>query len=117
MGRTGYQGTVSWLTRDHLLSRMLLLFPGIFFFDRTHVALDTLFVHDSIDLVGGDARLDGSSGNVENFSGQSTDLAHAFNALLVQDLDFVAVYEAAVLGDAIGGIVWVGDRGGDLAFR
>lgn len=85
---------------------------------HAHVALDTLVVYDSVDLVGSDARSDRSSSDVENLSGQPADLAHRILRLLVEDFDLVPVDEGpSCLGNAIGGVVRVGDRLWDFAPR
>lgn len=84
--------------------------------DSTHVALDTLLVHDPVDLIGGDARSDSRRRNVENLSCQPADLAHTLLRLLVQDIDLVPVCKrSAALGNTTFGIVRVRDRFGDLA--
>lgn len=78
----------------------------------THVTLDTLLMHNLVDLVGGDAGSECGGGNVENLSCQTADLAHGILGLVVQKFDLVPVHEGsrAELGDAIGGVVWPGDR-------
>lgn len=84
-----------------------------------HISFDTCVVHDLVDLVGRDTRADGGGGNVEDFARKTADLAHALLCLGVEALDLVGAHErAAVLRDAVAGIVGVGDRGGNLsAFR
>ena len=49
-------------------------------------------MHDLVDLVCRDARLDGSRSNVKYFSCESAYFAHALNALLIQYIDFVSSY-------------------------
>ena len=81
-----------------------------------HVALNAGLVHDLVDLVGRDAGPHGSRGNVEHLAGQAADLAHALLCLGVELLDLVGADEGpAGLGDAIFGVVGVGDRCRDRA--
>lgn len=75
-------------------------------------------MYNPVDLIGRDAGPHSSSSDVENLSGESADLAHRILCLLVQDLDLVPVDEGPPrLGDAIGGVVGVGDRLWDFTSR
>lgn len=67
---------------------------------RTYIPLNASIVDDLIKVLCGHARLETSGGNIENFSPQSTDLAHAILLLLVQDGD-VVLGRPLVLGVAV----------------
>lgn len=56
----------------------------------THLSLQTRLVHDLVNVVGGDSRLNLPSRNIQHFASEATHLAHALLFLLVQNLDSVA---------------------------
>ena len=71
-------------------------------------------MHNLVNLVGRDAGLRGSSSDIEDLSGQLAGLAHSLLALLIEDVDLVAVREgAAVLGVAVLPPGWVRDGLGE----
>lgn len=54
-------------------------------------------------VVGGNSRAYSGGGNVENFTGEATDLAHAILGLGVEYLDLIPARHGTVLGDPIFG--------------
>lgn len=68
--------------------------------DPTHVALDALLVYNPVDLVGGDARFQGSRRNIKDLSCQSADFAHGILGFGIQNFDLVPVDEASGLWNA-----------------
>lgn len=75
-----------------------------------YVALDASLVDDLVDLIGRDTRLRGRGGNVEDLSSKLAGLSHSLLALVVEDVDLVAVRKrAAVLGIAVLPPCWVRD--------
>jgi hypothetical protein len=82
----------------------------------SHVSFNTGIVNDLVDVVGSNTGLSGTSGDIEDLTCQSADLAHAFLLGLVEDGDLVATDED-LLGarDAIFGVVRARDVFGDLA--
>jgi hypothetical protein len=79
-------------------------------FRGAYISLKAGFMDNLVDLVGRDAGLQGSRSNVQDFSCQPADFPHLLLRRGVQEVDLVCAQGAAGLGDAIGGVVWVGDR-------
>lgn len=97
------------------LSALLLLEQPPKFPD---ISLDASLVNNLVDVVGRDARSNRRRSNIENFSGQAANLAHAILSLGVQLLDLVGANHApVVLGDAILCIVGARYRRRNFASR
>lgn len=94
----------------------LLVKPGISTEKRSYVALNAGLVNNLVNLVGGDAWPQGSSRDIQNFSRQTADLAHAILLLGVELLNLVRPNErSASLGNTIFGVIGVRYRLGDFA--
>lgn len=57
--------------------------------EASHISFYASLVDDFVNVVGSDSRLEGGSGDVEDFTSQAADLAHALLLCLVQDRDLV----------------------------
>jgi len=74
-------------------------------------------VDNLVYVVGGDSGADSGSGDVENFTREAADLAHAVLGFGVEYLDLIPARHGSVLGDTIFGPFGVSYALGDDTLR
>ncbi len=55
----------------------------------SYIAFNTRLVNNLINVVGGHARLQRTSGNIQDLTGETADYTHTLLLLLVQNLDLM----------------------------